>query len=172
MNSQTVSPSGKRALAVVYLRLSLVLAFFFSLPFWLPSYGDVFHLVVFLEAGTIGSEVQSSLIYGLVYALAFMIIPYLGFRAFRDERRLSLQMSYHRDFLAVGVISVLWGALHVWNASALYSRSMTEAGGLDIVDMGNSLLTIFGSYAILVGLPWIVSGVFFLILAYKDLPRV
>jgi len=160
VNSPKGPPSDKHESIIGYLRLSLLLAFVFSLPLLLPASQDVFHVVI-------NANVQSSLLFGLVYGVSFIVIPFLGIRAFRDERKRSSKTNLRLEFLVIGVISVLWGVLHVWNASNIYSDGMAIAGRMNVND-GSALLTIYGSYAILVGLPWILSGVLFLVISYRD----
>ena len=168
MNSPNLPPSTKHESIIGYLRLSLLLAFVFSLPPLFPAFQDVFHVVI--SARVRAANVESSLLFGFVYGVSFIVIPFFGIRAFRDEQKRNSKTNLRLEFLVIGVISVFWGVLHVWNASSIYSDGMTIAGRMD-VNAGSALLTIYGSYAILVGLPWILSGVLFLGIAYRAFIR-
>lgn len=140
---------------------AFVIAFSLSLPF-LFAYSDYFHI-------TLASDIPQEVPFYLGWVLIWGILPLVSFLGvclivFVIERKMELETNFSLLFLILSVLSVLWGALHLWNAIGTYYAGVAYARsqGLDNVD--NVFLAIYGGYGLGVGVLWVAAGVVLLLL--------
>ena len=160
--------STERSVLLFFLLLSFAFAFLTSMVL-LFGFSDVWHDVENIWNGYIRQTVQTKVGNSVVEFSFFMVFPSLSVLAFMVERTWRLEWTFGPTFLILGTVSVLWGALHLWNAFYTYSRGFQMAVAKNVFNASGPLSTIYETYGMLVGLPWVLTGILLLVFAYKDL---
>ena len=162
-----IGPNSFLNASLIVLLFAFFLSIFVSVGVF---YGESYHVVVILEANPhrYMEFVGNTVLYGILpiaASLAFFIITCIKGRETPTE---SL-----RNWLLIilGGFCALWGYLYFGASYVSYFDTIMMAHDQHISDINGSLLAIYAAYG-LVGILWVIIGLFFIITSAHKLLQI
>jgi len=153
-----IGPNSFLGAGLIVLLFSLFLPIFVSVGIF---YGESYHVVVILEANphSYMGFVGNTILYGILpiaASLAFFIITYIKGRETPTEGL--------RNWLLIilGGFCAFWGYLYFEASYVSYFDTIMMAHDWHISDINGPLLAIYTAWG-LVGILWLITGLFFII---------